>query len=120
MLKSALNLRDDLKVIVISHIENVGDALNPQWKLKTSGKMLDNTINIDGLFTYLLYTELVEDEDGNMKHVFRTNTVKGEDTCKTPLDCFSELYIPNNLQLVVDAIDQYNNGDDMNDENPKE
>lgn len=38
MLNTALGLRDDLKVIVISHIENLGDTLNPQWKLKTAGK----------------------------------------------------------------------------------
>lgn len=38
MLKTALNLRDDLKVIVISHIENAGDTMNPQYKLKTTGK----------------------------------------------------------------------------------
>jgi hypothetical protein len=112
MLKTALNLRDDLKVIVISHIENAGDTMNPQYKLKTTGKMLDNTINVDGLFTYLLYTELVESENGDIEHVFRTNTIKGEDTCKTPLGCFKELYIPNNLQLVVETIDRYNNGDE--------
>lgn len=112
MLKTALNLRDDLKVIVISHIENAGDTMNPQYKLKTTGKMLDNTINVDGLFTYLLYTELVESENGDIEYVFRTNTIKGEDTCKTPLGCFKELYIPNNLQLVVETIDRYNNGDE--------
>ena len=38
MLKAALNLRDDLKVIVISHMENAGDVMNPLWKLKTTGK----------------------------------------------------------------------------------
>lgn len=115
MMKTALNLRDDLKVIVISHIENAGDAMNPQYKLKTTGKMLDSTINVDGLFTYLLYTEIVENAEGDMEHVFRTNTIKGEDTCKTPLGCFKDLYIPNNLQLVVDAIDRYNNGDEEDD-----
>ena len=108
MLKTALNLRDDLKVIIISHIENIGDTMSPQYKLKTSGKMLDNTIYIDGLFTYLIYTELREGEDGNIKYMFRTNTVNGTDTCKTPLGCFEGLYIPNNLQTVIDTINTYN------------
>lgn len=81
--------------------------------------MLDNTINVDGLFTYLLYTELIENENGDMEHVFRTNTVKGEDTCKTPLGCFKNLYIPNNLQLVVETIDRYNNGDEEDDAEDK-
>ena len=115
MLKTALNMRDDLKVIVLSHIENVGDSTSPQLKLKTAGRMLDNTINVDGLFTYLLYTELIEGEDGNMQYVFRTNTIKGEDTCKTPLGCFKDKYIPNNLQLVVDTIDKYNNDETTDD-----
>ena len=39
MLNSAGGLRDDLKVVIISHIENLGDALNPQWKLKTAGEL---------------------------------------------------------------------------------
>ena len=108
LLRSALDLRDDLKVIIISHIENVGDAMYEKFKLKTTGRMLDSTLNIDGLFTYLLYTEVVESGD-KIEYKFRTNTLKGTDTCKTPLGCFSDLYIDNNLQLVVDTIDKYNN-----------
>lgn len=110
MLMTAAGLRDDLKIFVLSHIENAGDPINPQWKLKTTGKMLDNTVYVDGLFTYMLYTEMIEGEDGTMRRVFRTNTIKGEDTCKTPLGCFTDLYIPNNLQLVADAIDKYEEG----------
>lgn len=111
VLMYAAGLRDSLKIFVLSHIENVGDILNPFWKLKTLGKMLDTTVNVDGLFTYLLFTEMVEDEDGNMKRCFRTNTIKGEDTCKTPMGCFKDLYIPNNLQLVQETIDSYNLGE---------
>ena len=75
--------------------------------------MLDNTVNIDGLFTYVLYTELIENTDGGMDRVFRTNTIDGSDSCKTPMGCFKDLYIPNDLKLVVEAIDRYNNGDDI-------
>lgn len=110
-LMAATTLRDDIKVFVISHTENVGDVINPYYKLKTLGKMLDSTVNIDGLFTYLLYTEIIEDSNGDLQRVFRTNTIKGEDTCKTPMGCFKELYIPNNLQIVADTIDKYNNGE---------
>ena len=38
VLKSAMDLRDDLKVFVLCHSENVGDVMNPQWKIKTLGK----------------------------------------------------------------------------------
>ena len=108
MLNTALGLRDDLKVIVISHIENLGDALNPQWKLKTAGKMLDTQLNVDGLFTYLLYTTILNSDEGTPLYKFRTNTIDGGDTCKTPMECFEDLYIDNNLQLVLDTIDKYN------------
>ena len=73
--------------------------------------MLDNTVNIDGLFTYVLYTELHEGEDGKMERVFRTNTIDGTDSCKTPLGCFKDLYIPNDLTIVIDRINKYNDGE---------
>ena len=38
LIMSAAQLRDNLKVIFLSHTENVGDILNPKFKLKTSGK----------------------------------------------------------------------------------
>jgi hypothetical protein len=109
MLDAALNLREDLKVVILSHIENLGDTLNPQWKLKTAGKMLDTQLNVDGLFTYILYTNIVAGEDGKPSYNFRTNTLDGSDTCKTPMGCFEEMYIDNDLQLVLNKIDKYNN-----------
>ena len=38
VLKNAMNMRDDLKVFVLTHAENTGDVLNPAWKIKTIGK----------------------------------------------------------------------------------
>lgn len=111
MLNAALELREDLKVIILSHIENLGDALNPQWKLKTAGKMLDTQLNVDGLFTYILYTDVTTGEDGKPSYQFRTNTIDGNDTCKTPMDCFEELYIDNDLQMALLKIDKYNTED---------
>lgn len=107
----ASSMRDDLKVFMLSHIENAGDVINPQWKVKTLGKMLDSTLNVDGCFTYMLYTELREGDDGGMTRVFRTNTIDGSDTCKSPMGVFKELYIPNDLQMVVDAINKYEEGE---------
>lgn len=109
---SAANLRDDLNVIFLSHVENVGDVLNPDYKLKTCGKMLDNVVLVDGLFTYIFYCEIKENDNGDLERMFRTNTINGSDTCKTPLGCFKDLYIPNDLKLVVDTIDAYNNMED--------
>jgi glycosyltransferase involved in cell wall biosynthesis len=109
MLEAVLALKDDLKVVILSHTENLGDTLNPQWKLKTAGKMLDTQLNVDGLFTYILYTEVSAGEEGKPEYKFRTNTIDGSDTCKTPMDCFEELYVDNDLQVVLNKIDEYNN-----------
>jgi hypothetical protein len=111
MLDTALGLRDNLKVVILSHIENLGDTLNPQWKLKTAGKMLDTQLNVDGLFTYILYTEVVAGEDGKPSYKFRTNTLDGSDTCKTPMGCFNEVYTDNDLNFILTQIDKYNNED---------
>jgi len=38
ILKEAINMREDLKVCVLTHAENIGDALNPNYKIKTIGE----------------------------------------------------------------------------------
>jgi hypothetical protein len=111
ILMYAASMREDIKVFVLSHIENVGDVINPQWKVKTLGKMLDSTLNVDGCFTYMLYTELRESDEGTMQRVFRTNTIDGSDTCKSPMGVFPELYMPNDLQMVVNAINKFEEGE---------
>ena len=37
VLKKAIDLRDDLKIFVLTHSENVGDAMNPNNKINTVG-----------------------------------------------------------------------------------
>ena len=37
VLKEAMNMRDSLKVCVLTHSENTGDGLNPSYKIKTIG-----------------------------------------------------------------------------------
>lgn len=38
VLKTAMNMRDDLYVVVSTHSENTGDRINPYNKMKTLGK----------------------------------------------------------------------------------
>jgi ABC-type dipeptide/oligopeptide/nickel transport system ATPase component len=112
VLKEIMNMRDDLKVCVITHSENIGDSTNPSYKIKTVGKMLDTFITIEGLFTYVLFTEVIRTEDANGKKIeykFITNS-DGTTTAKTPMGCFEDLYIDNDLKYVLEKIDEYNNG----------
>lgn len=108
ILKEASSMRDDLKVFILTHSENVGDVLNPQFKIKTIGRMIDNMITIEGLFTYVLFTMRKQNDEGVIEYKFMTNS-DGTNTAKTPFGCFKELYIDNDLQFVFDSIDQYNN-----------
>lgn len=108
ILKEAMGMRDDLKVFILTHSENIGDALNPSYKIKTVGKMVDNMITVEGLFTYVLFTIKIKDDDGNIQYKFATQS-DGTTTAKTPMGCFNELYIDNDLKAVFEAIDNYNN-----------
>lgn len=107
ILKEAMSMRDNLKVFILCHSDNVGDALNPQYKIKTIGRMIDNMITVEGLFTYVLFTVRRQNEDGGMEYKFMTNS-DGTNTAKTPMGCFPDVFIDNDLQYVFDAIDKYN------------
>lgn len=107
ILKSGISLRDDLNLIMTCHSENIGTSDEPMYKIKTLGKMLDNTITVEGLFTYVLFAEIKEGEDGKPNYVFQTHS-DGTTTAKSPMGCFEEDYIPNDLQLVLDKIAEYN------------
>jgi hypothetical protein len=106
ILKAGVTMRDDLNLIMLCHSENIGDSDNPQWKIKTIGKMLDNTITIEGLFTYVFFAEIHRMDDGKVDYVFQTHS-DGTTTAKSPMGCFEEDYIPNDLQYVIDKIAEY-------------
>ena len=99
-------MREDLNIIISCHAENIGDGLTPIYKIKTIGKMIDNVVTIEGLFTYVLFTHIAGDEQGNTYHFITQSD--GTTTAKTPLDCFDSLLIPNDLQYVIDKIEEFN------------
>jgi len=70
-------------------------------KPKTIGKMLDEKVCIEGLFTIVLRAEC---KDGN--YIFHTKT-DGLDVTKTPIDMFSEEEIDNDLKAVDATIREY-------------
>lgn len=109
LFREARKLRDDLKVFYFTHPEAVEDAGEVVvYKIKTAGKLLDNQINLEGLFTVVLYTYVEETKDGKSKYHFLTNRHR-KFPAKSPDGMFDELMIPNNLQLVSESIDNYYN-----------
>lgn len=109
LFREARKLRDDLKVFYFTHPETIEDGGEiVGYRIKTSGKMLDNQINLEGLFTICLYTHVEENKDGSASYNFVTNRFR-KYPAKSPDGMFTEVKIPNNLQVVVDTIDQYYN-----------
>lgn len=111
LITNAGELRDDLTVVFISHIINDGTDMDPQYKMYSSGKMLDKTVNIDGLFSYIIYAERYITDAGEVGYRFKTKT-DGNDTCRSVDGCFADKYIEPNMQIVLDTITKFENGDD--------
>lgn len=110
VLKTAMNMRDDLYVVVSTHSENTGDRINPYNKMKTLGKMLDSVITLEGLFTYVLFTTIQRDEDNKSSYKFITNS-DGTCTAKSPMGLFDDTYVDNDLNMVINRIKEYNEED---------
>lgn len=117
LIMEASELRDELNVVFISHIINAGTDIEERWQMYSSGKMLDKTVNIDGLFSYILYTERQVDDDGNVSYFFRTKT-NGNDTCRSVDGCFKDKLIEPNMKKVLDTIHAFEYGDLEDDNEP--
>lgn len=112
LIQTCQDLRDDLTVVFISHIENFGTDIDPEYRMWTTGKMLTNQINLDGLFSYIIYAERYIDDSGDeVKYRFKTRT-DGNDTCRSVAGCFENKYIEPNMKLVIDTINEFENGEE--------
>lgn len=101
ILTMALNMREDLTVVLICHSETVSDDNGiVETHIKTSGRKLRKMVPESKLNTVLL-AEL--DADG--EYVFRTK--KPGTTVKTPMGAFEEDTIPNDITLVIKALEEF-------------
>lgn len=106
----ARTLRSDLNIIFLHHAEVAQDLNgNQRLKAKTLGKMIDDKITYEGLFSIVLFATKKEAR-GGVDYVFITNGDMNN-TAKTPKGMFDSKEIPNNLQLVLDAIKAYEDGE---------
>lgn len=106
LIQGAKKLRDDLIIFYLCHNEEVEDSGEiVGYKMKTSGKMIDNQLKMEGLFTIVLYA-VPEVEGEAIKYQFVTNKYK-KYPAKSPMGMFKDLKIPNNLQIVSDTIREY-------------
>lgn len=103
------DLREDLTVFFLTHAEESSDLEGKKkLKAKTIGKMVDEKLTLEGLFSIVLFGKVKKDKDGNIRYVFETAN-NGENTCKSPKGMFDDFEIPNDLNFVKQAIVAYEN-----------
>jgi hypothetical protein len=98
VLTAANNLADDVRVYILTHSEQLDSG---HTKAKTIGRLLDEKITVEGLFTIVLKTDVVDGE-----YTFTTRN-SGRDTVKSPMGLFEDERVPNDLRAVDEAIAEY-------------
>lgn len=98
ILMTAGKLADNTRVYILAHTQEDDSG---RIKAKTIGKLLDEKITIEGLLTIVMRTAVI-----NGQYLFSTQN-SGMDTVKTPMDMFADEYIPNDLQTVDLAVQDY-------------
>ncbi|MEX2964704.1 AAA family ATPase [Microbulbifer sp. TYP-18] len=98
VMMAAQQAAEHVRVYLLSHTQT-DDFGNT--KAKTIGKLLDEKITVEGLFTIVLRT-IVSDQG----YHFSTQN-NGADTVKTPIGLFDQNRIDNDLALVDSAICSY-------------
>ena len=97
----ASELRDDLNVIVLAHVQTeVDDTTGERFtRILTNGKKL-NKIGLEKYFTTVFLCKR-----GANGFVFETQANKS--TCKTPMGAFDDAEIPNDMQAALDVLKEF-------------
>lgn len=89
--------RADLDCFVLSHGEYTDQGL---YKFQTIGKLIDNYIKFEGLFSLVFRTYC---KDGEYKFETQANN----STCKTPMGMFDDFLIDNDLLIIKNRIREF-------------
>lgn len=96
------SLRDDLTVILTMHtaIDSYGVS-----KIKTIGNMIDDKITFEGKVNYIFHSVVHE---GN--YLFLTNFDSSR-MARTPMGLYDQLYIENDMNVILNDIKKYDEGE---------
>jgi hypothetical protein len=107
VINTGISMREDVNFIILTH----DDEEDGKSKIKTLGKMLDDKVNLAGLFTVVLYTTTKTTMQGT-EYFFVTNKHISDRgihiMAKSPVGMFEEKLIPNDAGFVLDKIKEYN------------
>jgi hypothetical protein len=92
--------REDLTIVFMAHTQTERDDSGFMFtRIKTSGKKLDKIV-LESKFTTVLIAKCV-----NGKHIFETQSKNS--TAKSPLGCFEQFEIENDLSEVIKKLEEY-------------
>lgn len=102
VINALVKARADLNCFVLCHSDKDPDG---KARCKTIGRMLDEKITIEGMFTTVMHSLIV---DGEYRFI-----TQGDSTvlAKSPLGMFEDKYIPNDLAYVIEKMSDYYNGE---------
>ena len=93
-------MRDDLTVIILCHSQTQKEDDGYTFtRIKTSGKKLDK-LNVESKLTTVLYATANGGE-------YKFQTHADHSTAKTPMGAIEENSIPNDIMLVIKALEDY-------------
>lgn len=106
-------LRTDINVFFLLHSEDVqSDKVTTGYKVSTIGQLIDNQYNPVEVVPMVLYSAVKFDDKGQAAYGFYTHRfMQGviEIPAKSPDGMFEEDFIPNDLGLVIQKINEYYN-----------
>jgi hypothetical protein len=108
IINTGINMRDNINFIILTH----DDEEDGKSKIKTLGKMLDDKVNLAGLFTVVLYTTTKTNSQGTQYYFVTNKHIDDRGIhimAKSPVGMFEEKLIPNDMGFVLEQINKYNN-----------
>lgn len=104
VIKTLTSTRPDLYCFVLSHSDTDSQG---KVKAKTIGKMLEDKITLEGMFTVCFHSMIVDDQ-----YKFLTQS-DGVHLAKSPLGMFDDKLIDNDLNLIIPIMQDYFNEEYM-------
>lgn len=100
LINLALDLRDDLTVIILCHSETISDDNGIiQTRIKTNGRKLEKLV-LESKMTTVVWSVR---QDGKYKFILSADG----STCKVPLGAFETDDCENDIMIVIKALEDY-------------
>ena len=100
LINKALELRDNLTVIILCHSETISDDNGIiRTRIKTNGRKLEKLV-LESKMTTVVWAVR---QDGKYKFILSADG----STCKIPLGAFDTDEIDNDIMLVIKALEEY-------------